>query len=186
MKIKELFQGIAMGLMDGLITLLGIIIGVGAATSDARFVIISGLVGGISNSFGTSIGFYTSENAERGQQIAFYKKKKNTRKDGRYIHSQSEIIGSAALSFVAGVCALILPILPFFLLEGITAGMVASLAISMVLLFILGYYIGEINEADKLRSGLKYALLGIVSAAVAFALGSLLKHAIFEGRLEIF
>lgn len=185
MKIRDLFQGIAMGLMDGLITLLGIIVGVGTATNDSRVVIISGLIGGISNSFGTSIGFYTSENAERGQQIAFYKNKKGTRKEGRYIHSHSEIIGSTLLSFTAGVLAMVFPIVPFFLSADITVSMVGSLVVCTALLFLLGYYIGEINESDRLRSGVKYVFLGIMSAAVAFALGELLKHIIIEGKLEI-
>ena len=185
MDIKHLFQGIAMGLMDGLITILGIIVGVGAATGNSRVVIISGLIGGISNSFGTSIGFYTSENAERGQQIAFYKKKKSTRKDLRYIHSHKEILGSTLLSFVAGVLALILPILPFFLFSDINTSIASSLIISAILLFFLGYYIGEINESDRVRSGVKYATLGIMSAIVAFALGELLKHTIIGGTFEI-
>ncbi|MCX6775440.1 MAG: VIT1/CCC1 transporter family protein [Candidatus Micrarchaeota archaeon] len=175
MRIKELFQGIAMGLMDGLITILGIIIGVGIATDDAKVVIISGLIGGISNSFGTSIGFYTSENAERGQQIEFYKRNKGARKNQQYIHSHSEILGSTVLSFMAGAFALILPLLPFFLLQDITASMTSSLIISAMLLFALGYYIGKINETDRLRSGLKYASLGIISSFIAFILGEILR-----------
>jgi predicted membrane protein (TIGR00267 family) len=181
MRIKELFQGIAMGLMDGLITMLGIIVGVGIATDDAKLVIISGLVGGISNSFGTSIGFYTSENAERGQQIEFYRKNKGTRKDLQYIHSYSEIIGSAVLSFIAGAFAIVLPLLPFFLLSDVGAGMISSLVISTMLLFALGYYIGKINETNRLRSGLKYLFLGVISSIVAFVVGEVLRRFI-EGR----
>ncbi|MEM3555321.1 MAG: VIT1/CCC1 transporter family protein [Candidatus Micrarchaeia archaeon] len=184
MDIKHISQGIAMGLMDGLITILGIIIGVGAATSDSRVVIISGLIGGISNSFGTSIGFYTSENAERGQQIAFYKKK-SARSDLKYIHSSSEIIGSTVLSFLAGVVAHTLPIIPFFLFPSVYVGMIGSLIISIAMLFLLGYYIGKMNETNGMRSGVRYILLGVASAVVAFALGELLKHIIMEGKLEI-
>ena len=183
MRIRELFQGIAMGLMDGLITLLGIIVGVGAATDDAKIVIISGLVGGISNSFGTSIGFYTSENAERGQQIAFYKRKKITGGDGRYINSHSEIIASTFLSFIAGVGAIILPILPFFFLVDVTFSIITSLVISAILLFILGYYIGKINETGRMKSGIKYVILGVASAAIAFVLGELLRHMLIEGKI---
>lgn len=185
MRIRELFQGVAMGLMDGLITLLGIIVGVGVATDDPKVVIISGLVGGISNSFGTSIGFYTSENAERGQQIEFYKKSKGTRKDLQYIHSHSEIIGSAILSFIAGAFAIVLPLLPFLLLSDITASMISSLIISAMLLFVLGCYIGKINETDRLRSGLKYLFLGVISSTVAFIIGEVLRRFI-EGRGGIF
>jgi predicted membrane protein (TIGR00267 family) len=182
MRLGELFQGIAMGLMDGLITLLGIIVGVGVATADARLVIISSLVGGISNSFGTSIGFYTSENAERGQQIEFHKKNKN-QKGRRYNHSHSEIMASTLLSFAAGVFAIVLPILPFFFLVDLIMSIISSLIISAVMLFILGYYIGKINETDRVRSGFKYVVLGIASAVVSFVLGEILRHILIEGQV---
>jgi len=175
MQINELFQGVAMGLMDGLITILGIIIGVGIATDDSRVVIISGLIGGISNSFGTSIGFYTSENAERGQQIEFYKKNRGARKNQQYIHSHSEIVGSTVLSFMAGTLALVLPLLPFFLMQNITTCMVLALIISATLLFVLGYYIGKINRTSRLRSGVKYVILGVMSSVIALILGEILR-----------
>lgn len=182
MRLGELFQGIAMGLMDGLITLLGIIVGVGVATADSRLVIISSLVGGISNSFGTSIGFYTSENAERGQQIEFYKKSKKS-DERRYIHSHSEIMASTLLSFVAGVFAIVLPIIPFFVLGEVMTSTIVSLAISSVMLFVLGYYIGKINDGDRVLSGFKYVALGIISATVSFVLGEVLRHILLEGQL---
>lgn len=184
MDIKHVAQGIAMGLMDGLITILGIIIGVGTATNDSRVVIISGLVGGVSNSFGTSIGFYTSENAERGQQIAFYKKSK-ARKEDKYIHSPSDIVWSTALTFIAGVMAHMLPVLPFLLSESVEVGMIASFLICTLMLFLLGYYIGKTSETNGWRSGVRYVALGIASAVIAFVLGEVLKHAVMEGKLEI-
>ncbi|MEW6329489.1 MAG: VIT1/CCC1 transporter family protein, partial [Candidatus Micrarchaeota archaeon] len=111
MNVKEHFQGIAFGLMDGIITLIGILIGVAEATGNAKLVIVSGLVGGLANSFGNSIGFYTSENAERGQQLEFYKDHKGGR-EKKYIHSHGEIIASSVLSFLATFSALVFPIIP--------------------------------------------------------------------------
>ena len=40
-------EGIAFGLADGLIMCLGLIIGVAEVTSDTRFVIITGIIGGL-------------------------------------------------------------------------------------------------------------------------------------------
>ncbi|MCW3993915.1 MAG: VIT1/CCC1 transporter family protein [Candidatus Bathyarchaeota archaeon] len=62
-------EGIAFGLADGLIMCLGLIIGVAEVTSDTRFVIITGIIGGFANAFGNSIGFFMSQSAERAIQI---------------------------------------------------------------------------------------------------------------------
>jgi len=185
--IKDSFQGVAMGMMDGLITLLGIVMGVGIATGDAKFVILSGLVGGISNSFGTSIGFYTSEQAERGQQLQFYRSKSRKVKEAdKYIHSEMDIYLETAVSFIAATLVLILPLLPFFLAIPVTSAMAACFAISILLLYILGFYIGKLHQEDRFRSGVKYVLIGMVSAAIALLLGELLKHLILENTIGLF
>lgn len=186
--IKDSFQGVAMGMMDGLITLLGILMGVGAATGDPKLVIIAGLVGGIANSFGTSVGFYTSEQAERGQQIRFYAKKgrAETKEADRYIHSDTEIYMETAFSFLAGVAALVVPIIPFLLNLPISTAMGASLIISIAMLYALGFYIGRLNRERPFLSGFKYAAIGVISAIVALLIGELLKHIILENTIGIF
>ena len=67
--LVEGFQGVAFGTMDGLITILGVVIGIASATESSSIVIISGIVVGIANSFGNCFGFYASELAERGEHI---------------------------------------------------------------------------------------------------------------------
>ncbi len=174
-----------MGMMDGLITLLGILMGVGAATGDAQLVIISGLVGGIANSFGTSVGFYTSEQAERGQQIEFYKKKRNVKikETSRYIHSKTEIYLETGFSFLAGAAALVFPIIPFFFTIPIFESMAMSFVISIAMLYMLGYKIGQLNNENALRSGFKYMLIGILSSLVALVIGEFLKGVLLGSRV---
>ena len=65
----EGFQGVAFGTMDGLITILGVVIGIASATENAGAVIIAGLVAGLANAFGNTFGFYASELAERAEHI---------------------------------------------------------------------------------------------------------------------
>jgi len=176
--VYDSFQGTAMGMMDGIITVLGIVMGVGAATGDPRIVIISGLVGGVANSIGTSVGFYTSENAERGQQICFYEKEKSKKTkmhEKKYIHSRVEIYVSTLFSFLAAMLALILPLSPFFFGLSVELSMILCFAIAMLMLLCLGWQIGKINKENNFLNGFKYAVIGALSSVVAYLFGELLK-----------
>jgi len=175
MKISEVFQGAAFGMMDGVILIVGLLIGVSEATANSKMVIVSGLVGGIANAFGNSIGFYTSESAERGEQIRFHKERGQKLEDG-YVHSHEEVLASSALSFFATILALIFPIAPFFFIADIGTAMIACVAISGIMLFALGAYIAKLNEECWWKSGLKYALLGFAGAAIAYFIGDFLGH----------
>ena len=182
--IRDSFQGVAMGMMDGLITLLGIVMGVGVATGSSNLVIISGMVGGIANGFGTSIGFYTSENAERGQQIEFYKKKGRIKSSHMYIHTKTEIYMETLFSFLAGVTALIIPISPFFFGIPILQAMAGCLIISITMLFLLGFQIGRLNRESPVGNGMKYTIIGIASAIIALLIGEGLKLALGVGAVQ--
>jgi predicted membrane protein (TIGR00267 family) len=171
--VKEVlpgFQGIAFGLMDGLITMLGIIMGISTATGDAKLVITAGIIGGIANGFANSIGLYASELAERGQQIQDKKRGKQT-----HIHTMKEIWIASGLAFVSSIVALILPIVPFMLFP-IQQSMIVAFVISSLLLFFLGYEVGRISEEDGLGMGIKYVLAGLFGAVVCFMIGDLLQH----------
>ena len=183
--IKDSFQGVALGMMDGLITLLGIVMGVGVATGDARLIIITGMVGGISNGFGTSIGLYTSENAERGQQIEFYKKKGTKLKaSDKYIHTKTEIYMETLFSFLACVVALIIPISPFFFGIPVVHAMAGCLIIATTMLFLLGFQIGRMNRESPFKNGVKYTIIGIASAIIALLIGEGLKIALGAGPVQ--
>lgn len=185
--VRDSFQGVAMGMMDGLITLLGIVMGVGAATGDAKMVIITGMVGGISNGFGTSLGFYTSEHAERGQQIQFYKKKGSKLKASeKYIHTNAEIYMETLFSFLACVVALIIPICPFFFSVPLQHAMVGCFIISVMMLYMLGFRIGKLNHEHPYMSALKYVIVGVLGATVALLIGELLKHILLENTIGLF
>lgn len=173
--LEHNFQGIAFGLMDGLILLLGLLMGLSEATGEARIVIMGGIIGGIANSFGNAIGFYTSESAERGQQLKFYKGK-NTQDVHKFVHSHSDILFSTLASFGATLLSLVLPIIPFFAVPVLGEAMLVSGAIAIVILAVLGYFIGKMNESDGLWSSVKYVVLGLVGAGLGFVVGDFLKH----------
>ena len=181
MKTIKGFQGAAFGLSDGLIMLLGLVIGVAEATSNPTAVIVAGIAGGIANSFGNAIGFYISELEERGQQL--YEKSKQ--KSKVLVHSKKEAVTSGVFSFFATLFALVVPVTPFFFF-GIYQSMILAVAVAVIILFLLGNYVGRLSGENPLKTGIRFAVLGIVGAFICYLVGDFLKHLIVEGSIRLF
>lgn len=68
---KYWMEGVAFGLADGIICCLGLVIGVAEATVNLpllerrSLILASGILGGLANAFGNSIGFFLSQETER-------------------------------------------------------------------------------------------------------------------------
>ena len=164
-------EGVAFGLADGIVCFLGIIIGVAEATLDVRLVVITGIVGGIADALGNSIGFFISQSTERGAQIhSLEEHGENVR-----VHSHREVWMSGVLSFVATIAALVILIVPFLFLN-LSAALVSTFVIGILVLFFLGRYVGKMGGENPLKTGLKYAALGVAGAVVSYFVGDSLKH----------
>lgn len=162
-------EGFAFGLTDGIICFLGLIIGVARATSDPILVIIAGLIGGIADAFGNSIGFYVSQATERSVQIHETKEhRKKTR-----IHSKREILMSGIFTFLATIIVLILLLSPFIFL-GIAFAMILAVLSGTILSFALGSYVGKLSGESPYKTGFKYACLTIAGALISYTIGELL------------
>ena len=112
MRLIEGFQGAAFGLSDGVICILGMIVGASVATWDLKVRIIAGLTGGLADALGNSIGFYLSELSERGAQI------RDRNHGGNFeVHSKHEVLMSGILSFIGTVFVLALFLAPFLFLS---------------------------------------------------------------------
>jgi predicted membrane protein (TIGR00267 family) len=154
-------EGIAFGLADGLIMCLGLIIGVAEVTSDTRLVIITGIIGGIANAFGNSIGFFMSQSAERALQIQTADHGAATR-----IHSKREVFTNSLFSFAATVAAVLILLSPFTCLC-MNHATIFTFVIGIVMAFVLGSYVGRISHESFYKEGLKYALLAVLGAVIS-------------------
>lgn len=168
-EVHYLMESIAFGLTDGMICFLGIIIGVARATLDPNLVIIAGIVGGVADALGNSVGFFVSQSTERAVQI--YDVEQGT--EGR-IHSKKEVRMSGVFSFIATIIALFFLISPFRFISDIFYATILSFLIGIVLAFILGGYVGKLTKENQFKSGLKYALITIAGALVSYFLGEAL------------
>lgn len=164
-------EGAAFGLADGVICFLGIIMGVAEATRDVRMIVISSIVGGIADAIGNSFGFFISQLAERGLQVH----QKEEHNENVRVHSRKEVLMSGVFSFGATIFALVILIFPFFFFSLVPA-MVSSFSIGTIGLLILGGYVGKMSKESPLKTGLKFALLGIVGAVISYLIGAILGH----------
>ncbi|MFX0015092.1 MAG: VIT1/CCC1 transporter family protein [Promethearchaeota archaeon] len=167
-------EGFAFGMTDGIICFLGIIIGVAQATRDPKMVIIAGIVGGIADAFGNSIGFLISQITEQSIQMH---QKEDLGQEVR-IHSQGEVIFSGIFSFIATIITLVLLIGPYFFIDDFYLAMFVTFILGVLSLFLLGRYVAKISKKDQLKMGLLYAIIGITGAIFAFMIGSLLNQII--------
>lgn len=167
-------EGAAFGLADGIICCLGLIIGVAEATINfpalerRSIVLASGILGGIANAFGNSIGFFLSQEAERSVQIYEEKMGMKTR-----VHTKREVLMSGVMSFTSTLLALLILILPFVFLN-IQNGMILTFILGVILSSAMGSYVGKISGQSAAKTGLKYAVLAVLGAIISHEIGDLL------------
>jgi len=162
-------ESIAFGLTDGMICFLGIIVGVAKATSNPVLVIITGVIGGIADALGNSVGFFVSQTTERAVQIHRVEEHGTETR----IHSRREVWMSGVFSFLATIVALVLLLSPFIFLDVWNATIVAFIT-GTTISFILGSYVGTLSKENPFKSGLKYAAITIAGALISYLIGDLL------------
>jgi len=170
----EGFQGVAFGTMDGLITILGVVIGIASATQNSGAVVISGLIAGLANAFGNSFGFYASELAERAEHI----------QENQHVSSMAETQRSTILAFMHSVVSTVVVVAPFVML-GLMHAMIASLILALALLFALGTVVGRFSHVSPWKFGLRYVLLGLAGAALSFMVGAVAGRVLTLSRLAL-
>jgi len=167
-------EGMAFGLADGIICCLGLIMGVAEATvalplmERRSLIIASGILGGLANAFGNSIGFFLSQETERSVQIHEAELGIKTR-----IHTKREVLMSGVLSFSATLLTLFLLITPFVFLD-IQISLITAFTLGTALSFSMGSYVGKLSNGNLFKTGLKYAVLAVIGALVSYAIGNLL------------
>ena len=172
MELNETLEGAAFGLTDGIIAVIGTLIGAGAATESLGLAIIAGVLVGVSNSFANSIGVYISQSTERSVQIS-----KAAKGEKIQVHTVRENIISAVSAFIASIVVSMLMVVPFLFFDIITS-MAACFVMGVSLLFILGAYTAKISRENMLHHGLQYSLLGVAGAVIGFFVGELLKSVV--------
>lgn len=211
---------IILGGQDGLVNVLGVILGIAAATQDSYLVLVAGLAATFAESVSMAAVAYTSTRAdadfyesERAREFRHIEEvPKLEVNEIRQIYAEKGFEGelldhivetitankdvwvavmmaeehqlsptergqalrSALVVGAAAIAGSLIPLMPFLFLP-VGAGMVASVLLAAVVLFIFGGYKARLTVGHPGKSGLELALIGTASALVGYLVGLILR-----------
>lgn len=211
---------VILGGQDGLVNVLGVILGVAAATGDPYIVVVAGLAATFAESVSMGAVAYTSTLAdadfyesEREREYRHILEVPNLEKQEiREIYAQKgfnddllerivdtitankdvwvavmmaeehqlvptnrrNAFRSALIVGLAAIIGSLIPLAPFIFLP-VTAGMIISVLVAALVLFLVGAFKARMTIGHPGKSGLEMALIGTISALVGYAVGAILK-----------
>lgn len=164
-----------MNTFDGVLAILGVLLGSFIVNSEPRVVISTGIGAGVAMAVSGIWGAYLTERAERDREIKELERATLSRlretKIGRAANAAVLVI--ALIDGLAPFLAAIIILAPFLLFSSALSSSqmyIISASMGFGILFMLGVFLGRMSRESILKSGLIMMLAGIVSGAVSFLL----------------
>lgn len=157
---EDYFRSMMFGLQDGLVSTAGVVIGISTGVSNPAIIILASFVAVSVEASSMAAGQYCSEKAVH--QID---------KIGRH---KDRLITGAILMFFSYLGAGLVPIAPFLIFPPEVARAI-SIAVTLVGLFVIGYFKGKIVEQTALRSAVEMLIIGGMATAIGMMVGYFLK-----------
>ncbi len=212
----SLLRQIVLGGQDGLVNVLGILLGIASGTGQTSLVILAGLAATVAESVSMAAVAYTSSRASQDHycaqkeqemremdeihdverkeiELIYYKKgfrgkalqhivKQITSDKELWLDTmmreelglyESEFVDPLREAIVVGVASVIgslIPLIPFFFMP-VAPAMVASVAVSLAVLFIGGSIKARITTGIWWKSGAEMALIGGAAGLLGYFVG---------------
>jgi len=162
----------AMNSFDGVLTILGILVGCyfGHIT-ESRSVISAAIGASIAMMISGIWGTYLTEHAERQKSLRELERSTLTKLGHTRIGDASRFATYvvAMIDGLSPITAALIVIIPFFIFKTATNIVYYySAGIAFVILFSLGIFLGKISKENVVASGLKMILAGIVCAVIGW------------------
>lgn len=211
---------IILGGQDGLVNVLGVILGVAAATGDPYVIMVAGLAATFAESVSMAAVAYTSTLAdadyyesEREREYRHIQEVPNLEKEEiRAIYrakgfaddllerivdtitaspdvwvavmmseelqlqpvDRRTALRSAIIVGIAAIIGSLIPLVPFMFVP-VSTGILLSIGLSALVLFIVGAIKARMTIGHPAKSGLEMAVIGTISALIGYAVGALLR-----------
>ena len=163
------------GAFDGALTVLGIILGASAvgATEAHKALILSASIGAaVALAVSSAVGAYEAERVEKKLDIRTIERALLARLSEEHKEAfQFAAIISAVAHGVAPLFAALLPIIPFLLLD-VQSATIAAIVVTLVILFVLGAYLGNLVRERVIVTGLRFVAAGLGTAAILWLMGT--------------
>ncbi len=166
MKNKVNFRDFILGGQDGLVNVLGLVLGVAGATLNTNLVIISGIVATVAESVSMAAVAYTSSKAAKD----YYTSIKHKLHFSEFENPFKSAINVGASTIIGSL----IPLAPFFFLN-VKYAIITSLIFSAVILFLVGALKAKLSIGSWKKSGFELMVIGIIAALVGYGVGLLLK-----------
>ncbi|MCD4802726.1 MAG: hypothetical protein K8R16_07270 [Anaerolineales bacterium] len=167
-----------MNAFDGILTTIGVLAGnYLAGVRDLSIPIQIGIATSIAMGISGLWGAYLTETAERKRELSELEKVSLIDQSDTSIGRASRfaVIIVSIVDGLAPALAALIVLTPLFL-DSVIQNPVLSYALAggtaLVSLFVLGLFLGEISDANKIGFGLKTLMAGLVAIAINFLLGA--------------
>lgn len=145
------------GVEDSLVSTVGLLSGIAVAGVTRREIFLTGVVLVFVEAFSMGVGSFLSE-----QSVEEYEKHKE-------VPAHQSMLG-ALIMFTSYICAGFIPILPYLALE-VTRAIYLSIALSLLVLFLLGAISAKFFKIHIIRHGLEMLTVGGIAILVGIAVG---------------
>jgi predicted membrane protein (TIGR00267 family) len=163
------------GAFDGALTVLGIIIGAsgfGDLEAHKGLVVSASLGAAIALAVSSAVGAYEAERVEKKLDIRTIERAMLARLSEEHQDAfRFAAISSAIIHGIAPLLAALLPVIPFLFVDARTA-VIAAIVVTLVILFVLGVYLGNLVRERVLLTGLRFAAAGIGTALILWLFGA--------------
>jgi len=148
---EGLLKGVGFGLTSGVITTLGIIIGLHSGTESKLSVLVGIIILAVADAFSDSLGIHVSEEAE-GE------------------HTSRELWESTLYAFLSKLLVALSFVIPLELLELSTA-IIASIVWGLVLITVFSVYMAKSQEKSTYKVLAEHIIIAVLVMIVAHLLG---------------
>ncbi len=150
----SIIKGSTFGVTSGIITTLGLIVGLHSGTN-SRIAVIGGIVTiAVADAFSDALGIHISEESEN-------------------VHTDKEVWVSTICTFLSKFLFAIQFIIPILLFKSLKAAIIASVIWGFFLLGLLSYYIARTSKSKPLGVIAEHLFIGLVVIIVTHYLGIL-------------
>jgi predicted membrane protein (TIGR00267 family) len=168
----------AMNAFDGVLTIIGVLMGhYAAGVDDPMIVVTTGLTTSVAIGISGLWGSFLTESAERKRGIDEISRSTLTDQNGSKIGKASRFaaIAVAIIDGVSPFVASIVVLIPFFfanLFTNIHYVYYVSIGFALLVLFALGMFLGKISKQNLIMMGLRTLAAGLVSILISTLLGT--------------
>lgn len=169
---KVNLKNVILGGQDGLVNVLGIILGVAISTNNYVIVLIAGLSATFAESISMGAVAYTSSKAARD----YYKSLKK-----KTVNDYDNPVKDGFIVFLSAMIGSLIPLIPFFLINAnlkitVNTAMIIAIIISLLTLFITGALKAKWSVGNWKKEGIEMLLIGLGAVIAGYIAGIVLEY----------